>query len=1514
MNRSAGWEQFQVAGPAAAAVGSDVVALSRRDDHLEVWWTGRDAFVHGGFWYADGHGWQGPYQVPGPVGSLPQGGIAAASRRDNTIETWWVGTDTSVRGAFWYDDGNPWRAYGDTVAIPTAAAPDSGMAAVSRIDTSMEVWWIGLDGSVQGAFWYQDQNDNRWQRYTLAGFGSAAKSTGIAAVSRKPVAMEIWWVRSDGAVEGAFWYEDGDKVWHTYSVAPAGSASQSHSIAAVSRRDSSMDVVWITPEGAVRGAYWNEGDDWELYPDTIAESGSASTEGGLAAVSRSENNIEVWWIAPDGSVQGACWHDTVGWRRYDEPVAEPGSASKSSGIHAVSRIPTTTEVFWVAPDGAVMVAVRDEQSSGPFSFRIMRPDDLVHLECDVVGCRIEPGGGTTLPAIPDTYVVKSGDTLWDIAERFYGNPFRYRSIADLNKIANPDLIFPGQVLGLPRVDTSPSQPQLVAVDANAHIVVSFGIQHIFEQAYPEPPGTAAGIAAARAANDSRVVFALSPGTKMPYTVSGVLGALSTLGLRVVPLAVPRVTDTDKRPDDAHGAPAAPAADQTAIEAPYRLVVSPDGKYGGFAHSANAGVAPSDPLRIELWHSRLAVRQVDEHGNFVRIDEDDATHRTVRPVWTRDNELPPPGITGSLSDVDRKIFVTQSADPQTVEPEPFSVDRLYLSALGAWIDWRVAWNDELYTGEKRSAYRHLAPLGRDQYVRVETPVYLFPFGHRGTRVQITERKIRLDGAENPAAYLFTRSFIVLREHTRRYDAAGAPTQLPFVSVTIDPIVSPDLDPIDPGDDDPVNPVKPFVPKVGGTEYPWKITGVDHAGRFVSMSNALVVVPVNGTAFSLAAGKWVDGVLRKTGVTAVGGAEVAFAPELRAGDTTSRVQFLEFAGAAQNETSTPSLFKAHITIPALAALNRGGGTNAVSYRKEYVARGFPPGDKAELYLMLDGGTKLDFAGASDRGGGFVEPSVAIKALSRQLGAIGDDGSTPGGVTEGKFNPANFLGPLLPKLFGLLDLTDILNIGGPLAEAPKLIGEQLGFVASVANEYTNLTTALQKTADTLKADSTGAAPPGAKNRYAQLLEAATVAQQSLQGQQLPPLLDALGSGRPADAAALAQNMLGVLGDVEALYRSADLATFLRSLLQRSHLALQTVLTTATDATKLLAALQSPVQNGAIHYDWFPTIKGWPDDPDEKKHIFHPNDSSNGLAISVDVRTAQDGTPQSEVTAQLRDFELRLLPDPAQLIKMKFGRVGFRVATGGKPEVDVQFNGMEFVGVLEFIENLRQVIPLDGFSDPPYVDVSPAGATAGFDLALPSLAIGVFTLQNIRLGADCRVPFLGDAVTVGFFFCTKEAPFRLTVLAIGGGGWVGIRLAPKGLVLLEMGLEAGAELALDFGVASGSVSVMVGVYLRLEDTKGQLTGYFRIRGEVEVLGIASASITLELSMTYDFASHKLVGRASLRVEVEVLFFSASVEITCERKLAGSKADPALIDTMPPDDGGQDLWNQYYSAFAIGG
>lgn len=47
------------------------------------------------------------------------------------------------------------------------------------------------------------------------------------------------------------------------------------------------------------------------------------------------------------------------------------------------------------------------------------------------------------PAQMYVHTVVRGDTLWAIAERYLDDPWRYRELAQLSRIRNPDLIYPG---------------------------------------------------------------------------------------------------------------------------------------------------------------------------------------------------------------------------------------------------------------------------------------------------------------------------------------------------------------------------------------------------------------------------------------------------------------------------------------------------------------------------------------------------------------------------------------------------------------------------------------------------------------------------------------------------------------------------------------------------------------------------------------------------------------------------------------------------------------------------------------------------------------------------------------------------------------------------------------------------------------------------------------------------------------------------------------------------------------
>ena len=85
---------------------------------------------------------------------------------------------------------------------------------------------------------------------------------------------------------------------------------------------------------------------------------------------------------------------------------------------------------------------------------IVMPEDWpsrAKVEEEVAPAAVETPAPAPAPAAPAprTYTVVSGDTLWAIAERFYGDGNQYPKIASASGVANPDLIHPGQVLTIP---------------------------------------------------------------------------------------------------------------------------------------------------------------------------------------------------------------------------------------------------------------------------------------------------------------------------------------------------------------------------------------------------------------------------------------------------------------------------------------------------------------------------------------------------------------------------------------------------------------------------------------------------------------------------------------------------------------------------------------------------------------------------------------------------------------------------------------------------------------------------------------------------------------------------------------------------------------------------------------------------------------------------------------------------------------------------------------------------------
>ena len=163
--------------------------------------------------------------------------------------------------------------------------------------------------------------------------------------------------------------------------------------------------------------------------------------------------------------------------------------------------------------------------------------------------------------------------------------------------------------------------------------------------------------------------------------------------------------------------------------------------------------------------------------------------------------------------------------------------------------------------------------------------------------------------------------------------------------------------------------------------------------------------------------------------------------------------------------------------------------------------------------------------------------------------------------------------------------------------------------------------------------------------------------------------------------------------------------------------------------------------------------------------------------------------------------------------------------------------------------------------IDFSPAGVDLSYSFSMPAITLAASSLTDLAFGVGVNIPFDGRPLATRISVSEKAKPFMLTVGPLGGRGFFALSVSAARVERVEVSLEFGAAVALDFGVASGRLYAMGGIYYCASADSLQLYGFFKAGGSLKVLFVFHAAVDFYLGMGFGGrrASPVVAGEAEL-------------------------------------------------------
>ena len=388
------WNLWFRIGPDWANVptGSQVTAISRKPDQIDLFVVGHDGGIYS-TWWNPSDGWEGNhnwFRIGPNWANVPQRSVVTAiARTPDQIDLFVVGHDGGIYSTWWnssdgWEGNHNWFRIGPSWAnVPQRSV----VSAIARNPNQIDLFVVGHNGGIYSTWWNPNdgwESNHNWFRIGPE-WANVPHLSVVSAITRHPQHIDLFVVGHNGGIYSTWWNPndgwEGNHNW--FRIGPEWANVPTNSVVTAITRNpvalsdnvqisTNIDLFVVGHNGGIYSTWWNQNDGWEgnhnwfrIGPDWA----NVPQRSVVTAVSRKTDQIDLFVVGHNGGIYSTWWNPTDGWERNHNWFRI--TSEDCIRIHVKFLAPTTT--FTV---NQMLTAMRQVYEPAGFRVEIISTENL----------------------------------------------------------------------------------------------------------------------------------------------------------------------------------------------------------------------------------------------------------------------------------------------------------------------------------------------------------------------------------------------------------------------------------------------------------------------------------------------------------------------------------------------------------------------------------------------------------------------------------------------------------------------------------------------------------------------------------------------------------------------------------------------------------------------------------------------------------------------------------------------------------------------------------------------------------------------------------------------------------------------------------------------------------------------------------------------------------------------------------------------------------------------------------